>query len=143
LATQPILLKIKMIENLAYKYGDANLKKFQLTRSQADVIFFLSYQTNREINQRDIEKALSLSNPSVSGLLKRLEQKGFIKRHLNPIDTRSYIVELTEQAYEIVEIIYENVTQTEKILFKGFSDEEIITAQKLLNLIADNVIENM
>lgn len=141
--TQPILLTIKMIENLAYKYADADLKSIELTKSQADVIFFLSYQTHRAINQRDIEKALSLTNPTVSGLLKRLEQKGFIKRISNPRDTRSRIIELTAQAYEIVESIYESVSQTEKMLLDGFSVEEKNTVETFMKRIADNVTKNI
>ena len=31
-----------------------------------------------EVNQRDVERGLSLKNPTVTGLLKRLEEKGYI-----------------------------------------------------------------
>lgn len=144
LTTQPILLNyLKIVENLSNKYADSHLKTIDLTKSQADIIFFLAYQENHKMNQRDIERGLSLSNPTVSGLLKRLETKGFIKRMSDPNDSRSRIIQLTPEVYEIMDNIYENISRIEKKLLEGFTEQEKIIINSLLKRVADNAVQNM
>ena len=72
-----ILSYIRIINNFAHKYGDTHLKEIGLTHSQANVIIILAHQEGKNIHQRDIEQALNLTNPTVSVLLNRLEEKKF------------------------------------------------------------------
>ena len=53
------------------------------------------------MNQRDIEKALNLKNPTVTGLLQRLDEKGYVLIVPNAKDKRKKNVYLTEKAYDI------------------------------------------
>lgn len=74
------------------------LKEFNLTLSQAEILRFLSKNNRREIVQKDIEEYFNISNPTVSGILNRLEEKGFICRYISQKDTRKKIVKITAKS---------------------------------------------
>lgn len=140
---KPILISsLKIIENLASKAGDLHLKEIGLTDSQANLILFLAHRADQKIRQRDIEVALNLTNPTVSGLIKRLEQKQFVVRSADPEDSRARFILLTEKAELLVDQIFEHIYQTETKLLEGFSEEELELVSSLLRRIADNAIRN-
>ena len=70
------------------KERNRKLKELSLTSSQADVLFYLINNYKNKINQKDIEKTFDLSNPTVHGIVKRLEMKDFIKKTPDSEDAR-------------------------------------------------------
>lgn len=54
--------------------------RYDLTTAQADMLILLFHNKGTPMCQKDIEERLGLKNPTVTGTLKRLEAKGFIKR---------------------------------------------------------------
>ena len=56
------------------------LEIIDLTSMQAHVLIYLYKNKNNIINQRDIEREFELTNPTVNGILNRLENKGFIAK---------------------------------------------------------------
>ena len=68
----------KQINNVYEKEFNNRLKRLGITSSQCEVLDFLLQSSKDEVTQRDIERALNLKNPTVTGLLKRLDEKGFI-----------------------------------------------------------------
>lgn len=141
---KPIIIpQIKMIDNLVKKFGDIHLKEIDLTLSQARILLFLDQERHRIIRQQDIEKALNLTNPTVSGLLCRLEEKEFIKRRIQADDQRCRNIFLTEKAEQIIDSIYQNVRFIERLLFEDLSNEEIKTLCKLLNKVARNALKHL
>ena len=141
---EPIVLThLKMVEHFAKRIGDEQLKQIDLTQSQADVIILLAHESGKVFRQRDIEIALNYSNPTVTGLLNRLEQKGFIVRRVDPEDSRARIISLTNKALEIIEEIYQSIRRTEQMLLDGFSEEEIELLQPLMSRIAKNALRHM
>lgn len=142
--SEPIILtNVKMIEHLAKRIGNAHLNEIGLTQSQADVIFFLARESNKKIHQRDIERALNYSNPTITGLLNRLEQKGLITRTVDVNDSRMRLISLTNAALSIIEEIYRSIQETEKKLLEGFSKEEIELLAPLMARIAKNALRNL
>ena len=69
---------VKQINNIYEKDFNRMLKSIGITSSQCAVLDYLFHSSKEEITQRDIERHLSLKNPTVTGLLKRLDEKGFI-----------------------------------------------------------------
>lgn len=142
--TEPIILThVKMIEHLAKRIGNAHLNTIGLTQSQADIIFFLARQSEKKIHQRDIERALNYSNPTITGLLNRLEQKGLITRTVDVNDSRMRLISLTNAALSIVEEIYRSTQETEKKLLAGFSKQGVELLAPLMARIAKNALRSM
>ena len=69
-----------------------NLQRYNLTPSQMDVLLYLKKHEEDTLTQRDLETGLTLKNPTVTGLLNRLEEKGFITREQNLNDKRSKFI---------------------------------------------------
>ena len=144
LFSEPVILThVKMIEHLAKRIGNTHLSTIGLTQSQADIIVFLARESDKQIHQRDIERALNYSNPTITGLLNRLEQKGLITRTIDVNDSRMRLISLTNAALLIVEEIYRSIQETEKILLAGFSKEEIELLAPLMARIAKNALRTM
>lgn len=94
---------IKKIHWRIDKRINETLKELDITTAQSDVIRYLEHSAYKGItvSQKDIEKHLNASNPTVSGILDRLEDKGFIKRISDERDARKKIIVMTDKANEV------------------------------------------
>ncbi|HIT35131.1 MAG TPA: MarR family transcriptional regulator, partial [Candidatus Faecousia intestinavium] len=63
------------------------VESMELTAAQGRVVAFVIHAQEPPC-PRDIEQAFHLSHPTVSGLLSRLEQKGFLESRTDPQDRR-------------------------------------------------------
>ena len=138
-----VLTHLKMVEHLAKRIGDEHLKEIGLTRSQADVIILLAHESDKVFHQRDIERALNYTNPTVTGLLNRLEQKNFIVRQVDPNDSRARIIKLTDAALDVLEEIYRSIRQTEQMILEGFSKEEMDILIPFMSRMAKNALRHV
>lgn len=76
------------IRNVFKKISDKGLKEMNLTSSQMNILFYISTNDDIEINQKDIEKNLYLKNSTVTDILNRLENNGFLYRTASEKDGR-------------------------------------------------------
>ena len=97
----PVGFLFKQINTVYEKDINNQLKGIGITSSQCEVLDYLFHCDKEEVNQRDIEKALNLKNPTVTGLLQRLDEKGYVLIVPNAKDKRKKNVYLTEKAYDI------------------------------------------
>lgn len=118
-------LLIKYIANSIKNEINNNLAKFDVTAVQESVLLFLWENPNRDIFQKDIEEHLKLKNPTVTGIVKRLEEKGMISRTHKKDDARCKCHFLTDKGKHVVEdTIGYGVNYIEKKLTKDLSFEE-------------------
>lgn len=115
-----------------------------LTASQAEALFFLMRRECRgkPAIQRDIEEALKLSNPTVSGTLDRLERKGLVKRLPDPENRRVNQIALTEKALALHEEMRRSRDALERQLLSCLTGEERETLNKLLKKILASISES-
>lgn len=138
---KPVGFLFKQINNLYEKEINNQLKGLGITSSQCEVLDYLFHCDKEEVNQRDIEKALSLKNPTVTGLLQRLDEKGYILIVPNGKDKRRKNVYLTEKAYDIQRKMEANRKKVDKSLTLGMSKREVESLQKMLSRVLYNVSE--
>ncbi len=115
---------LKQLYNAMEQGRNKRMAPIELTASQMDVIVFLAFNKDREVNQIDVEKYLHCSNPTVTGIVKRLEAKQFIKRLPSEKDKRYKRLVLTEKANQMLEEGDENRIREESKLLQGFSEED-------------------
>jgi len=92
---------VRRIDGQFAKHRRLELKQYDLTSSQFDVLFWIMKRQQREnldTIQKDIERYFHISNPSVSGIISRLEQKGFVERVRSDKDRRICHIQPTEKA---------------------------------------------
>lgn len=111
--------------------------KFDLTASQTFVMIYLFRHHAKGIllNQKDLEVAFHLSNPTITGILKRLESKGLIERKIGEKDARVKYISLTPKAHHLDEELKCLFAQHEEALIKDLSQEEAKLLQQLLQRI--------
>ena len=134
-------LIVKSINNVYEKDLTNRLKAIGITSSQCAVLDYLFRANQEEINQRDVEHYLNLKNPTVTGLLKRLDVKGFILCVPNTTDRRCKNIHLTEKAYDIQKKMEADRKQMDRALLRKMTKKEIETFRKLLMKVADNVAQ--
>lgn len=97
--------------------------QYGLTAAQANILIFLS-KVDHQVNQRELESYFHLSNPTVTGLMKRMEAKGFIRREVSREDGRAKYIILTEKAMEISSEVQQNMAQMEQKVVQGMAETE-------------------
>ena len=110
-----------------------------MTSSQCAVLDFLFQTSIEDVSQRDVEKYLSLKNPTVTGILKRLEEKGFILCVQSTTDKRKKIIYLTEKAYDVQRRMEADRKKMDQILTRGMTKKEVESLNKHLNKIMKNI----
>jgi len=136
-------LKIGMLLRMLYisvkVRCDKDMKDIELTSSQSEVLGYLLFSQGREVNQKDIEQELRLMNPTVTGILNRLEKKGFITRIKSNTDGRYKRVELTAKGREISEAMMMRAMEMENRLLVGLSQAEIDSFGNTIRKLIENI----
>ena len=132
---------IKQINNVYEKDFNQILKSIGITSSQCEVLDYLFHSSEEEITQRDIEKHLNLKNPTVTGLLKRLDEKGFILVVPSTTDKRCKNIFLTEKAYDIQKKMEAGRKKSDRALTRGMNKKEIRALEKALEKVLYNISE--
>ena len=112
-------------------------KEFDLTASQTFSLIYLfeAKRAQKEVNQKDIEREMDVSNPTVTGILNRLEHKGLIERVECPSDARVRNIVVTEKALEIDKQLQTKFREAEEELIASLSEKEADELQRLLKKI--------
>ena len=73
-----VLKVLRYVYNQMERCRNADFDALGITSSQASVMMFLFKNRKHEVTQQSVQAALLLSHPTITGLMKRLEAKGFI-----------------------------------------------------------------
>ena len=101
----------------------AALAKMDLTASQSRVMGYLAHQKEPPC-AHDVEEEFQLSHPTVSGILSRLEKKGFIEFRSDPRDRRCKRIYVLPKGREFDEQIHQVIRENEERIVRGFTEEE-------------------
>ena len=139
-----IIREIKKIQIMFEKNLNRILEKYDLTSAQAPIITYLFETEKRgiEVQQKDIEEYFYLKNPTVTGILDRLEKKFFIVRKVSKDDKRKRLIYLTTKAKKIHEDANECLINFRNQALKDITKEEFEAAISMINKMSDN-LENI
>lgn len=112
------------------KITDA-LAQMELTASQGRIMGYLAHQKTPPC-ARDIEETFQLSHPTVSGILSRLEKKGFIAFTADEEDRRCKRICIQPKGQELTALMERTILNTEHRLVQGFTPEEQAQFEALL-----------
>lgn len=115
----------KLVDN-----ADKELAPSELTFAQVIVLLKLSNGSAR--TPGDFCRSLDYDPGSMTRLLDRIENKGFIKRVRSAEDRRSVELELTEKGKELCPQLIPIMVDLNNRLLSGFSSSEVRTLEELL-----------
>jgi DNA-binding MarR family transcriptional regulator len=85
----------------------------------------------------ELARRSGLAPASVTGLIDRLERKGFVRRIPNPSDRRSVLVEVdTERVFASMAPLFADWVRSLEELYAGYTDEELETILRFLTEVA-------
>ena len=131
--------RIKRISNALDRKRTLDIEDMELTSSQGMVLGFLSRRGGQGVNPGDICRHFGLAHPTVTGILQRLEAKGFIRFTADPEDRRRKQIAVTEKALDCQQRLRARFLETETQMTAGLEPEELERLRALL----DRVIENI
>jgi len=117
-----------------------------ITSSQGLMLGYLTRQHlsgNTPIYAKDAEQHFGVRHSSVSGVLQRLETKGFIRFEQDDNDRRCKKIELTHKALEIHGEIEKQILEMERRIFRDMTQEETETFIRLLRQATENLTGGM
>ena len=115
------------------------LEKMDLTAAQGRLMAFVAHRGAQPTYARDVEAELHLTHPTVSGLLSRLEQKGFVTLQTDPSDRRSKRIVFSEKGLSCHERMHTVIQEHERRIVEGFTPEEQAQFAQYLQRAIDNV----
>ena len=131
--------QLKMIQKTFEERRNKHLSKYNLTSSQQEILFYLGFHEGEPIHQREIEKWFRLKNPTVTGILNRLEEMGFIVRKTKENDKRFRMIELTEKSRCLMQEMCEEMWQMDDKIYSCMTAEERSQLSGLLERILNKI----
>ena len=131
---------IKRISIQLRALADFDMKAYDLTWSQVHVLHHLS-KHDGTMTQKELEKELGIAHPTMVGLIKRLESKGFIEAGTSETDHRMKIITATDKAHAHKQSMQENMKEKERIMTRGVTPEEEQVLRQCLQTVYQNLYE--
>lgn len=135
-------LEVHRLEKLMARqrgYSAAHQDADRQTGMHGYLLRYLYENQERDVFQRDIEKAFSISRSSVTVTLQLMEKNGLIRRESVAQDARLKRIVLTQKAKDLHRQIEADILAFESNLARGISEEE----QEVFLRVAKKMQENL
>ena len=93
-----------------------------------------------ELSQRELVELTHLRAPSISAILKKMEEAALVERRSNPEDLREIRVSLTDAGKELDRKILLHLSDSDARAIEGLSEEELALLMRLLARVRDNLL---
>src|SRR5260221_11469548 len=98
--------------------------RFELSDGKLVVLLLLRHAPHYRLTPSALAEAANVTRGTMTGLLAGLERSGLVKRTQHPEDGRMFSIELTEQAFDLLERILPERVQHIEALMSPLSKEE-------------------
>ena len=130
---------LKQVQDAVAKKLNNSLRESGLTHVQLGVLIVLEHTEDRQLRLKELEKIFHVSQPTVVGVVDRLEEKGFIRTVRDPSDKRVRLAQLTDEGLKKCRHEYEVLTDTEALMVRGLSETEQQELQRMLRRMRENL----
>ncbi|MFW9828980.1 MAG: MarR family winged helix-turn-helix transcriptional regulator [Candidatus Thorarchaeota archaeon] len=133
---------ISQIHQIAGRKFARKLKKhkIKINPGQGRILFALWEKDG--ISIRDLAKRTSLGKSTISSMLKRMRNEGYIRLEHPPDNERTKLVYVLQQSKEIESAFEKLAEEMNNIYYKGFIDEEIKEFEDNLERVLQNLKED-
>ena len=131
-----VSVQIKKTALVFDKISNQLLAPYGLSGSQFKILMVLYHAPMGSVRQIDIETKFAMTNPTVTGLVQKLEKSDLVTRIPHPQDKRSNILLLTDHAVEMKEELLALADALELQMTKNLTEEECGQLSRLLQKIS-------
>lgn len=135
--------KIKKINDMIEKGINHRLQELDLTFSQHHVLVYLERQENKTARLKELEKHFNVAQPTMAGIVVRLESKGLVRSSLLPEDRRVKVVTLTDSGSQLLHESFLSMRNGEKLLVSKLKDNEKEELGRLLDILYSTIQEQI
>lgn len=122
--------------------GSKALSKEGLTAIQARVLLYILARSKRGTSLTEIHRETGYSMAATSGLIKRLREKDYVRVEACKLDERRKLLFPTEKGERVRESINTAMSSMPKVLYNGFTDDELVMLNQLQKKILKNLSAN-
>lgn len=101
-----------------------DLKEFRLTYSQMFILTYLERYEDHEVSPKEMALALHVTPPTVTGILRRLKERGLVRLEMAPENRRRRVIRLDQAGREILTRKRSRLGWKDELLVAGFSEDE-------------------
>ncbi|MBL4764659.1 MAG: homoprotocatechuate degradation operon regulator HpaR [Colwellia sp.] len=128
-------LKLLKAREAALNYFRPILKEISLTEQQWRIIRALNEFGPLESKQ--LAECCCILSPSLTGIIKRLEQQNFIQRQKSSDDQRRVLLSLTDHAQKVFDEVSPRFEERYSKMTERFGEEKMQEFKELLTLMAN------
>jgi DNA-binding MarR family transcriptional regulator len=116
---------------------DEALAEYSLTGPQAEMIGQICMQDG--IEQRTLQERMSITSPTLTGIIDGLVERGFVERRVSHEDARVKQLFLTPKGHGLDDVLPTTLDHVAARLLAGFSPSECALLQDWLSRVATNL----
>ncbi len=131
--TQEILIKIRKIVRSIDIESKKIQKEYGVSIPQVLCLNYLKASPNYQATQSEIRKFVNLNSSTVSGIINRLEKKGYLARLPKAGDKRVANIVLTSAGDELLKLIPPLLHEQLSTQLKRLDDDELLRVEKGLD----------
>lgn len=117
-----ICFKLNRVSRKIYRYYESKLASFNVTPSQFYVLSVLWKYDGLKF--KDLALKLSMDGATLTGILDRMDKRGFIEKRDDPDDRRSIRIFLTQESKELEPDLINIANNLDKNLRSDVSEDE-------------------
>ena len=118
-------------------YFNHHLEEFGINASQFHFLYEISSQ--RVINQEQIASNCNFNKGAVARSIKKLEERGLIKREIDANNRRQNKISLTPEGERILNLAQKKLDEWEEYVF----DDSIVEKETIQNLFKEIIIKSI
>jgi MarR family transcriptional regulator, 2-MHQ and catechol-resistance regulon repressor len=117
-------------------HAERAMQKYDLNLALVDVLGVLADAGEASLTCSEIAEKTLITKGGITGILHRLEARGFIKRMPSREDRRSVVVRLSAKGIEFFRKLYPELAHSNRTLFEeAFRPDQLKEFSKLLSLL--------
>ena len=124
---QDCMYMIKQLHDTIEKRMNQALSKYDLTMIQMRALFLLHKKKQDSCTLKEFEQILHIAQSTTAGVVKRLEQKGYVETAMDSRDRRIKNVQITPEGLELCTQAVKEAECIVEQLFDGLTEEELQT----------------
>lgn len=119
-----------------------SLDEHGITFSQMRFVHYLDVHRDRPVTLKEMERHYGMAQPTVAGIMKKLERRGYVNLIQDPNDRRAKNVILTDEGLALIESQNRFRCQLEERFLEPLSDEERGVFHEMLVRVAENICDD-
>ncbi len=130
---------IKQIHDTVGKHVNNELREKGLTLSQVRILMELGDDSGGAMPLKELERRFHVSQPTIVGIVRRLEEKGLVQGFSVPEDNRVKLVNLTPDGEKFRETNMRAIEEMEKQLLSRLTETQQQDFLRMLRTVYDSI----